>query len=745
MFGKTIKRTIATIAAVTMTLSALSATLSVSAETGAYATAVTTADALANIKYSDTLVPLQTAYNAAQLTTTYSYNGDIAVKDGGDITFRLGGFDPSEFDEGAFTRAVVTVKSAGTTATITLVSDEDLEDEEKYVYYSEELEKLCSTAVDNTLTINIKDMSETLTTLIRNNNRLTVGTVPTATGMLWDDTTTAWTVNKARIIDSCTVTLVAEDPTENVPAKKALSALAETMEAVTLTIGGDVREYTITDNKLYVAGKYDNAYPAASLTGDALTQKTMLESITAYADFVHYIDACDAKGHTITRDNAGITDYVKNYLVLIAYRDSLRSKADNALTDYWYDSWTETTPTGADVTGGPLAGAYNTTPGNIVVKDIRDASNANDFRTLRTTATASNGCLNTYLVNRGYPAVVTDSTYGYADAVDYTTINTYAQLTTALTNVSNKLATLSKLANVATNTLGGIVNTSNKATAVSEARPYTMAANAWVNVGSMYCTDSGYPVLAQLNTLIGDNRGAKIRFVVDPATVKTTKATNTGAFNTSVSIAGAARVRVNGLYATNLSAVATYDSTNHCYEFDWDAIIGDAPAAWMLELATYDSVGLTSIDVRIPDQEAYLKAIGADKTEEDDTKGENLEEDTTNTSSDKTDSTDNNKNEINYGEGSKQDSDEIEETPAETTAATTVTTKPETTAETTTATSDDAFDNIVTVPVNGNGTDTKDTTDKNDGNPPTGEAGTACASALLGLGAVATAIRKRLK
>lgn len=661
MFGKNFKKTVATIAAVTMAMTTLSATMTVSAATTGVSTTATAsvAGALANIKYSDTLIPLQTAYNASQLTTVYNYNGDLACKDSGEIVFTFDDYDSKDFDSNEVVKAVVSFKSGSTTATLTLVSSEDAEDEGNYTYYSEELSKLFTTTTDNTLTVNVKNLSETLTTMLRNNNKLTVGTTPIATGMVWDDTTTAWTVNKTRVIDSVTVTLVAEQQSKSAPSKKELSSLAETLEATTMSIGGDVREYTINDNKLYLAGKYDKDLPDATLTGDALTQKTMLESITAYADFTHYIDACAESGHTITRDNAGINDYVKNYLVLQGYRASLIGKADNALTDYWYDSWTEATPTGTDVTTGTLAGAYDTTAGNIVIKDIRDATNDAAFRALRTTATASNGTLNAYIVAKGYPAVVTNATYGFADATDYTTINTYAQLITALTNVTGKLATLGKVANTVTYTRGNIVNTSNKAVAVAEARPSMTVANTWVNVGTLYCTDTGYPVLAQLNTLIGENRGVKVRFNVDPKTVKTTTTTTgqSGAFNTAMSTAGAARLRVNGLYATNLSAVATYDTTNNCYEFDWDAVLGDANAVWMLELATYDAVGLMNIDVRIPDQEAYLAAIG-ENTKPDDKPAEDLEEDTTNT--------DGNKSEINYGEGTNQDSDDIDETPIET-------------------------------------------------------------------------------
>lgn len=655
------KKTVATIAAATMVMSTLSATVSaVTTATTSAVSATSVAGALANVKYSDTLVPLQTTYNAAQLTTVYNYNGDLACKDSGDVVFVFDSYNTKDFEEKDFVKAVITFKSNSTTATLTLVSDEDAEDEGNYVYYSEELGKLFTTNTDNMLTVNVKDLSETLTTMVRTNNKLTVGTAPIATGMLWDDSATGWSVNKTRVIDSCTVTLVAEQSSKDVPTKKTLSALAETMETTTMSVSGDVREYTINDNKLYLAGKYDKDLPDAPLTGDALTQKTMLESITAYSDFAHYIETCDANGYAVTKDNAGINDYVKNYLVLQGYRASLVGKSDNALTDYWYDSWTEEVPTGTDVTTGTLAGAYDTTAGNIVVRDIRDSANDADFRALRTTATASNGTLNTYIVAKGYPAVVANATYGYADATDYTTINTYAQLTTALTNVTGKLASLGKVANIATNTRSDIVNTSNKSVAVAEARPSMTVANTWVNVGTLYCTDTGYPVLAQLNTLIGENRGVKIRFNVDPKTVKSTtvSTSQTGAFTTAMSTAGAARLRVNGLYATNLSAVASYDATNNCFEFDWDAVVGDANAVWMLELATYDTVGLTNIDIRIPDQEAYLAAIGEDKTTEEKSE-QDLQEDTTNAN--------NNKSEIDYGEGTEQDSDDIDETPAETT------------------------------------------------------------------------------
>lgn len=740
MFRRNFKKTVATIAAATMVMTTLSATVSAVTTTTAV-TATASTGALANVKYSDTLIPLQTTYNAAQLTTVYNYTGDLACKDGGDVVFMFDSFNTKDFEEKEFVKAVITFKSNSTTATITLVSDEDAEDEDNYVYYSEELEKLFTTPTDYLLTVNVKDLSETLTTMIRTNSKLTVGTTPITTGMLWDDATTGWTVNKTRVIDSCTVTLVAEQSSESAPTKKDMSALVETMETTTMTVSGDVREYTINDNKLYLAGKYDSDLPDATLTGDALTQKTMLESITAYADFIHYIELCDTNGYTVTKDNAGINDYVKNYLVLQGYRASLEGRSDNALTDYWYDSWTEETPTGVDVTTGTLAGAYDTTAGNIVVRDIRDSANDADFRVIRNSATASSGTLNTYIVSKGYPAVVANTTYGYADATDYTTINTFAQLTTALTNVTGKLTSIGKMANTSVNTRGGIVNTTNKAVAVAEARSSMTVANTWVNVGTMYCTDTGYPVLAQLNTIIGENRGVKVRFNVDPKTVTSTTASTSqvGAFNTAMSTAGAARLRVNGLYATNLSAVASYDSTNNCFEFDWDAVAGDTKAVWMLELATYDAVGLTNIDIRIPDQEAYLAAIGGD-TDSSDTPEQELQEDSTDSTS--------NKSEINYGEGVEQDSDTIDETPI-------VTDKPNnSTADvidgiinelgnTTDITDLDSLIDAITDKMNSNTNNTIDVTVSDDNsnsdsdnetefvnNPSTGETGAACFATL---------------
>lgn len=602
-----------------------------------------TADALANLKYTNNSVDMRTAYYAAQANVTYTYSGDIAVKDNGEITFVIDDFTANDFTTGLITKATVTIKSGSTTGTITLVSDKALEDTAKCVYYSEALTKLGTSYADDSITVKINDFTESFDTLLKTNNKLEVATESTEKGMTWDDSTVGWTIKKARNVDSCTVVLTAETATNTTPTSKELSQLTEKFEAVTMSMTGDVREYTVQNNKLYVAAKYDSTKPAAALTGDALTKKQNMESLTAYVDFLNYIEMCANNSITVVRNTTGINDYIKNYLVLQAYRTDLETThaSANDLTDYWYDSYTETTPTTAEVAA---MDAYDDTAGNIVLKDIRDSANTTEFNTIRTNASKSNGVLNAYIADLNYPAIVKDTDAIYTESSDYTYITTYAMLSTALNNVTTALESLTKVANVAVNDLTGITNTSNKSNAVTEAKPFAMPANNWVNIGTIYNSNTGYPILAQLNTMIGTNKGVKVRFMVDETTVPTTSGVTTPSiFGTGATQVGAARLRINGLYATDLSQIATYDATNKWFEFDWDAVTGGNANVWMLEMATYDALKLTGLSVAIPDQDAYLEAIGTKENEE---------------------TKDNTLNQIESGESKADDTEIIDEDPA---------------------------------------------------------------------------------
>ena len=604
-----------------------------------------TADALANLKYTNNSVDMRTAYYAAQANVTYTYSGDIAVKDNGEITFVIDDFTANDFTTGLITKAVVTIKSGSTTGTLTLVSDKALEDTTKCVYYSEALSKLGTSNADDSITVKINDFTESFDTLLKTNNKLEVATESTEKGMAWDDSTVGWTIKKARNVDSCSVVLTAEVATNTTPTSKEMAQLTEKFEAVTMSMTGDVREYTVQNNKLYVAAKYDSTKPAATLTGAALTKKQNLESLTAYVDFINYIEMCANNSITVLRNTTGINDYIKNYLVLQAYRTNLESThaSANDLTDYWYDSYTETTPTTADVAAKD---AYDDTDSNIVLKDIRDSANASEFNTIRTNASRSNGVLNAYIADLNYPAIVKDTDAIYTESTDYTYITTYAMLSTALNNVTTAIESLTKVANVAVNDLTGITNTSNKSNAVTEAKPFAMPANNWVNIGTIYNANTGYPILAQLNTMIGTNKGVKVRFMVDETTVPTTTnvVTTPSIFGTGATQVGAARLRINGLFATDLSQIATYDATNKWFEFDWDAVTGGNANVWMLEMATYDALKFTGLSVAIPDQDAYLEAIGTKENEE--TKDTTL-------------------NEIESGESKADDTEIVDEDPAE--------------------------------------------------------------------------------
>lgn len=744
MVSKNLKKTIASIAAVAAAVSMVTTVMvaPVYAVTEATTTSVS-AKSLADLKYTQKQVDLRTPYYAAQANTTFTFTGDIAVKDGGKLRFVIdtASYNPTDFDEGMVKKVVITAKSGSVNGTLTLVANEEDADEEKFIYYCEDLKTLCTSYADNVIEVELKDFSETFNTMLRTNNKLTAANSASTIGFAWNEGTD-WTLRKTRVIDSISVVMTTETATKNAPTSKDLSALGDILDATAMSLTGDVREYAISNNVLYVAGTYDNTIDTTPvLSGDALAKETALKAIGCVQDFEQYISDCGAKGVKLKYDSTGINDYVKNYLLVDAYREAnsairtaggaksnvylydsrfeslneiktkyaelneygdiinnyiayVKDDVDNnsgaPATIYFYDSRAGAHPVdttldstywGTDTDGGGTGDGY-ADAGSVKFVDINSTvlADLNDMETVlepiadditatikfydvrsNTAAVQSEinkirstmlsgtfdatkglkGGLNDYVTNMGYNAVVKDTTNGYAESTDYTYITTASVLVTALTNVGNELQNLYKVANKTVNSFSKLPNTANKTTAVTEAKPFKMVANTWVNIGSLYDANTGYPILAQLNTAIGENKGVKVRFDIDESTVPSDNKTTTvgGVFTNTTGVVGASRIRINGLFATDLSAIATYDTEHKCYEFDWDAITGGKPT-WMLELATYDPLSITSITVCIPDQDEYLALT--EETIKEDEEVKDLEE-------------------ITSGESKEDDSEVIEE------------------------------------------------------------------------------------
>lgn len=742
------KRTIVAIAAATMAMSAMAGALTVSAEISTTATSTTsTADALQKVKYTNTSVDVRQTYNAATATVTYSVSGDFAVNANGELTMYFADVDTDAVAEGVVKSVKCTVKSGSTTSSIIFTDDEDLEDKDAGVIYYDDFAKLFTDDGENRITFDVKEFPDSLATLYKQNKNLEVATVPTKTGMLWTIPDTGWDIRKAKAIDSIAVTIELEQQTTNPATKKDLSNIGNIFEDATLNIFGDIREYSVANNNLYIAAKYDENVTPAVLPDSLQSKIDNMKDLGCYLDFENYITdmaTTDVGDSVITFTNTAdaIADYVNNGLVVKAYHEKMLDLTDATDTTdgsagsgspdtnadhpniYWYDgavmsaadALTDMTTKNSNGING-INNAYDVSTGPL---DIRDAANRTAFATVvRTAKSGSTGPLNDYIVDCGYATIVKDTEYGFVESSDYTFIQNFSTLNTALNNIAKSIAETKQLANVVLNNHNGIDN-SIKTAAKSEVRPLMLESNTWTNIGMLYTGQTGMPVLTQLNSVIGENKGCKLIVNVEPTTVETKVNNNAGAFNVNSAL-GAARLRVNGAFALTYNDMASYDPTNKTYTFDWDAVANGktanvaAPMAiWSLEMATYNPVGINSIVVSVPEQKAYLEAIGADET--------------TNTDTNKGGS-------LGVGEGREDETENLEDVPADTIADLT----PEfTETETKTDNSDvtvNNSDNTTTA------TNNKDANNKDADNPDTGDTGllakvisavSACAVGALG-------------
>lgn len=665
------KRTIATIAAATMVMSSLAASINVCAETVSN-TSVTSVD-LTKIKYTDNTVDLRQGYNAATATITYNVSGDFAVASGGTLYFNFNGIDTDDFTENMVKSVKFTIKSGSTSSTVTITNDEKLAESDDSYIYDEDMGKYFTSDGVTYLELDINDLPEKLQTLYKTNKNLVAATTPTKTGMVWNNAGN-WDIRKANNVDSIGVEIVLEKTTATTPTKKELDTIGEIFEDVTLNISGDLREYSVSNNTLYVAAKYDDDYADVELPADLQYKIANMKALGCYLDFDNYIT--DLADNTIgdraivfNNINDAITDYINSCMVLEAYFNSMLDltdagspgdgNADNP-NDYWYDSalMTETEAL-AEIARINTAGingvknVFNATP-----LDIRASANRAAFSDIvRLAKSGSTGPLNVVVADKAYPAVVKDDTYGYVDSSDYSLITNYSTLTTSLSNIGKAIAETKQLANVTIKNYTNLENTIKKST-ISEARSYKVTGNTWTNLGALYTSQTGVPVLAQLNSIIGTNKGCKVIINVDPTTLPTTTVTNTptGAFNTNVfttgTAIGAARLRVNGAFALSYNDMANFDTKTNTYTFDWDSItngksLDATTAVWSLEFASYNDLGITAIVVSVPDQDAYKSATGIDKEETTDTNNTNQG------------------GSLDVGEGKTDESDELEETIAD--------------------------------------------------------------------------------
>jgi len=623
------KKTVAAIVALTMAVSAMAAV-------PVYVSAVDTtsqsvADALAKVKYTDTTIDVRQTYNAASAVVSYTASGDYAVAADGSIIFDFDGIEPKDFADNIVKSVKVTIKSGSTTTSITLVGDEETADNatNEAVSYEEDIEKLFTSSDNCTLTLNAKDFPDALQTIYKSNKNLEAASAPTKTGLAWNSDG-GWDVRKAKMIDSVTVEITLEQQTAAAPTKKELSKLGGLFNDVELNILGDIREYTIASNKLYVAAKYDPDVSSTALPDTVQSKIDNLKALSCYIDFDNYVTelADETFGDnvvTFTETADAIADYMNYGLIVDAYHNTV-SGTGNA---YWYDS-ARTTSDEATAAIAASSGKYTGTP-----KDVRDVANRADFvAVVREAKKGSTGFLNVYIADRTYPTIVKDIEAGYIESTDYAScLANYSQLSTALSNISNEIAASKQIANVRINTRNEIDN-SVKTSTITEARPLNVSGNEWTNVGMLYTQSSmGMPLISQLNSLIGDNSGVKLIFTVDQTTLpKTGTATAVSQYGygfagMGYSSIGAARLRVNGAFAMTINDMATYDASKGTYTFDWDALAGNniGNGLWTLEMTAYSPIGLSSLTVSVPDQETYLAAIGAD-TDGESTNGDKKED-----------------------------------------------------------------------------------------------------------------------
>lgn len=724
------KKTVAMIAAATMAMSALAATFTVSADTTT-TTSQSVADALAKVKYADTSLDARQTYNAATASVTYNVSGDYAVSADGELNFTFDGVESKEFASGILQSVKITVKSGSVTTSMTLVGDESTADsatDDTVVYYKD-FDKLFTTSDDNVVTINIKDFPDALQTIYKSNKSVEPATSPTKTGFAWG-TDNAWDVRKAKLIDSISVEFNLEQQTASTPTKKELTALGGIFDDVVMDITGDIREYTINANKIYIAAKYDAGYGFVALPENMQAKIDAMKALGCYFDFENYVEELADESYgdsvmTFTKATDAIADYLNNGMIVEAYRAYTTSGTDNV---YWYDSYRET----SDEADAAIATAnavttdfWDTTP-----LDIRDSANRTEFlKVARDAKKGSGGALNLYISDKNYSAIVKDSELGYVASTDVAqNIANYSALNTALTNISNEIESTKEIANVYINTRTEIDNTV-KTAVITESRPLMVSSTDWTNIGMLYTNQSGMPVLAQINSLIGDNKGCKLIFTVDPSTLPTTTATtqqNMFSYGYGMSAVGAARLRVNGAFALTYNDMASFDTATNTYTFDWDAVtagksggVGNL-AVWSLEFAATSPIGITGISVSVPDQEAYLAAIGADTEDKD---SENKDNDTNNSGS------------LSAGEGTEDDSETVDEDlqfedeePA----------TDDTPADTDGTDDAPAFDPMG---ADANNDNTVNTTPQ--GNPDTGNEGIAGVVAVMATAITALAVRKK--
>ena len=121
-------------------------------------------------------------------------------------------------------------------------------------------------------------------------------------------------------------------------------------------------------------------------------------------------------------------------------------------------------------------------------------------------------------------------------------------------------------------------------------------------------------VLAEINDIIGQNKGAVISLHADPEGFESDGRNND--VKTWFELNGRCVLRVNGSSSSMYANLVTYDSASSTFSFNWDEISKDryndnTIQVRTLEILSSEKMEVDTITVSIPDQDAWKEATGA--------------------------------------------------------------------------------------------------------------------------------------
>lgn len=579
-------------------------TLPVSATTPASTTTVGTTKTTSTAKVTTNSIDLTQPEFGGQVKMTYKVTGNLALaKDGAiKIAPTLAASLP---DDTKIDSVEITIKGSST-ATKTFVSDEDDDNN-----YDERVEDLYTDG----FTFKLSDFeSATMTTLAKKYSNLTAATTATKTGMPWVAGSN-FTPDNALHLDSIDVTIIVKmiDPDAyKAITDKQFKEFTKCFENTTATFTGDLQAYTTgkgstsTDTLLYVAGEYDSTQ-APSDSVAAL--KSDLATIDIWAKYQAWVTSMGTNPHAIS-------DYINIYYMAQAhnYRNILAIAGGTDKTTL--SDWS---------IGGVVPGTPSTATGPVV--DITLPTNRTTYNAgIPTCITKQSGetqsALDYVISQEAFKAVVADTEKIYVESTSFSDyISTASSLESNLKRIETALNDLNKYANksVTDSKLKEVAISGITKTKTTENIPLRVYDNTWVNIGNYFDIRNNCYFLAEINDIIGTNRGCTVVFHVIPDSVgKNDDSTdNRRGSGMYFSRGTSCAVRVNGYASSQYGNTLTFNAQTSTIEFDWDEItkskLDDASITIRsLELLSSQSMDIDSVTITVPDQTAYVAEKAAE-------------------------------------------------------------------------------------------------------------------------------------